>query len=72
MIHGTGSNRGVGVVATAVGTQDTGDALSLCTAYPLATVPAEDVAAIIARMLRGTKEIASLVGDPFWATRPAA
>jgi DNA-binding IclR family transcriptional regulator len=66
------ANRGVGVVATAVGTPDTGEALSLCIAYPLATVTAEDVATIVDRMVSSTKEIVGLVGDPFWATRPAA
>lgn len=55
--------RGVGVVATAVGTPD--EALAMCVSYPLATVSEQEVQGIRELMLTRTEEIAALVGDQF-------
>ena len=60
------ANRGVGALATAVGSPETGEAVSLCIAYPLSTVTAEERDDIIARLLAGAREVAALVGDPNW------
>lgn len=61
--------RGVGAVATAVGTQDD-EALAMCIAYPLATVSDQEVQAIRELMLTRTEEIAGLVGDQLRRTEP--
>jgi DNA-binding IclR family transcriptional regulator len=60
------ANRGVGALATAVGSPETGEAVSLCIAYPLSTVTADERDDIIARLLAGAREVAALVGDPSW------
>lgn len=63
------ANRGVGAIATAVGAPDTGETVSLCIAYPVSTVTAQEREEIIARLLAGAREVAALVGDPAWANR---
>jgi DNA-binding IclR family transcriptional regulator len=63
------ANRGVGALATAVGSPETGEAVSLCIAYPLSTVTAEEREDIIARLLAGAREVAALAGDPQWTNQ---
>ena len=48
------------------GSPETGEAVSLCIAYPLSTVAAEEREDIIARLLAGAREVAALAGDPNW------
>ncbi|MGO4726278.1 MULTISPECIES: IclR family transcriptional regulator [unclassified Inquilinus] len=62
------ANRGVGAIATAVGSPETGEAVSLCIAYPIATVSADERDDIIARLLAGAREVAALVGDTSWTS----
>ncbi|WP_052121449.1 IclR family transcriptional regulator [Inquilinus limosus] len=63
------ANRGVGALAVAVGSPQTGEAVSLCIAYPVSTVTAEEREDIIARLLAGAGEVAALAGDPNWTNR---
>lgn len=66
------ANRGVGAIACAVGSPETGETVSLCIAYPISTVATEERAEIIARLLAGAREIAALVGDTAWTSRDDA
>lgn len=63
------ANRGVGALAAAVGSPETGEAVSLCIAYPASTVTAEEREDIIARLLAGAREVAALAGDPHWTNQ---
>lgn len=66
------ANRGVGAIACAVGSPETGETVSLCVAYPIATVTMEEQDEIIARLSAGAREIAALVGDTAWTGRSDA
>lgn len=63
------ANRGVGAIACAVDAPETGETVSLCIAYPIATVTAAERKDIIGRLLSGARDVAALVGDPAWASR---
>jgi DNA-binding IclR family transcriptional regulator len=63
------ANRGVGAIACAFGSPETGETVSLCVAYPIATVTMEEREEVIARLLAGARQIAALVGDITWTSR---
>jgi DNA-binding IclR family transcriptional regulator len=66
------ANRGVGVgaVAVAVADPETGEAVSLCIAYPAATTDAAERRAIARALLEGAAAIGAITGDPHHA-KPA-
>jgi len=66
------ANRGVGAIAVAVASPETGEAVSLCIAYPVSTVTAEEREDIITRLLAGAREVAALTGDPNWRAEASA
>lgn len=66
------ANRGVGAIACAVGAPETGETVSLCIAYPIATVTAAERKDIIGRLLAGARDVAALVGDAAWASQATA
>jgi len=63
------ANRGVGAIACAVGSPETGETISLCIAYPVSTVTVRERADIIARLIAGARAVANEIGDPFWTTQ---
>lgn len=60
------SNRGVGAIAVAVGDPETGEEVSLCIAFPAATITVPERETIIAGLKDGARDIAALVGDPLF------
>ncbi len=65
------ANPGVGAIAVAVGSPESGEAVSLCIAYPIATVTPPERDLIITELLAGARRVATLVGDPVWLARAA-
>ncbi len=66
------SNRGVGGIAVAVGDPETGEEVSLCITFPVATITDSEHETIINGLVQGAREIAGLVGDPLFARLKAA
>ncbi|MBE9606042.1 IclR family transcriptional regulator [Acetobacteraceae bacterium H6797] len=58
------ANEGIGSLAVAVGEGATGEAVSLCLVYPLATVPEPVRDAMREALLQAAAEIAAQVDDP--------
>lgn len=66
------SNPGVGALAVAVCEPQYGEAVSLCVAYPLASVSADERKAIVSKLLQAAKDLAHETGDPFYLKEYAA
>lgn len=66
------SNPGVGALAVAVCDPRYGDSVSLCVAYPLASVSVEERKAIISSLLQAARDLAHETGDPFYLSEFAA
>jgi DNA-binding IclR family transcriptional regulator len=66
------ANRGVGGLAVAVGDPETGEEVSLCITFPVATITKAEREVIIDGLMQGAREIAMLVGDPLFASLKAA
>jgi len=58
------ANRGVGGIAVAVGDSHTGEEVSLCVTFPVATVTRSEREAIINGLMQGAREIAAIVRAP--------
>jgi len=65
------ANPGVGAMSVAVGERQTGEEVSLCIVYPLATVSDTEREAMLHALLAEAAEIAALVEDPLAGPRPA-
>lgn len=61
------ANEGIGSLAVAVGEGATGEAVSLCLVYPLATAPEPERDAMRAALMEAAAEIAVQVDDPLRA-----
>jgi len=66
------ANRGVGGIAVAVGDPKTGEEVSLCITFPVATITSAEHEVIINGLMEGAREIARIVGDPLFARLKAA
>jgi DNA-binding IclR family transcriptional regulator len=66
------ANRGVGGIAVAVGDPETGEEVSLCITFPVATITSAEREVIINGLMQGAREIAALMGDPLFAHLEAA
>jgi DNA-binding IclR family transcriptional regulator len=64
------ANPGVGAMSVAVGERQTGEEVSLCIVYPLATVSDTEREAMLQALLAEAAEIATLVEDPLGIPRP--
>ncbi|MFC0407467.1 IclR family transcriptional regulator [Roseomonas elaeocarpi] len=58
------ANAGVASLAVAVGDPATGEEVSLCIVYPVATVPPEEGSAVLAALRAEADRLAALLGDP--------
>lgn len=66
--HGE-ANRGVGIITSSAGLAETGEAVSVCIAHPVATVTTGERTAIIARLLAAARDLTALVVDAAWMSR---
>ncbi|WP_422679940.1 IclR family transcriptional regulator domain-containing protein [Chelatococcus albus] len=60
------ANRGVGAIAVAVGDPETGEEVSLCIAFPAATITDAERATIADALKDGARGIATITGDPLF------
>jgi DNA-binding IclR family transcriptional regulator len=66
------ANRGVGGIAVAVGDPQTGEEVSLCVTFPVATIDGAERTAMRERLQEGAREIAAVLGDPLFYPKGAS